>query len=113
MICDLKYEWDKLLFIKVKALKYIDIEPIKVTDLLGIWIGGRKITHGTRTIINELLLFCSNLTLILIHLECICILFQKYRVSVLLDKCEFLKGITEYVGHDITSKGNYPAQSKL
>ena len=86
---------------------------MKVTDSLDIWIGGRRITHGTRTIIGDILLFCSNLTLILLYLEFICIIFRKYRVSFRLDKCEFLKDRTKYVGYDITSKGNCPAQSKF
>jgi hypothetical protein len=42
------------------------------------------------------------------HLHC----FLRYRVSFHLEKCEFFKERFEYVGHDITSEGNCPAQSK-
>ena len=89
MMSDLKDECDKIFLIKVKALKYIDGEPIKVTDLLEIWLGGRRITHETRTIIDNILLFYINLTLILLYLEHICIILRKYQVSFRLEKCEF------------------------
>ena len=78
MMSDLQYEWDKIFLIKIKTLKYIDGGPIKVTDSLEIWPGGRKITHGTRTTIDDILLFCRNVTLILLYLEKICIIFRKY-----------------------------------
>ena len=110
---DLKDERDKLLLIKVKALKYIDGEPIKSNDSLEISLRGRKVTHVTKTIIDEILLLCSYLMLLLLYLECICIIFRKYQFSFRLDKCEFLKDRTKYVGHEITSKGNCLAQSKF
>ena len=91
MMSDLKDKWDKLFLIKVKSLNYIDSEPITVTDLLEIWLVGISITHGIRAIIDNILLFCSNLTIIFLYLEYICIIFRKYRVSFRLDKCEFLK----------------------
>ena len=40
-------------------------------------------------------------------------MFQKYRVVFRLDKCDFLKDIIEYVGHDIIAQVNCPAQSKF
>ena len=72
MMSDLKDEWDKLLFMKVKALKYIDS---KVADFLEMCLEGRKITHEPWNIINDILLYCINLTLIFMCLECICIFF--------------------------------------
>ena len=51
--------------------------------------------------------------IIILYLECICIIFRKYRVRFRLDKCDFLKDQTEYVDHDITSDINFPAQSKF
>ena len=50
---DLKDKWDKLFLIKVTSLKYIEGKPIKVTDLLEIWLGGRKshMKHGILSMI--------------------------------------------------------------
>ena len=39
--------------------------------------------------------------------------FQKYRVSFKLSKCEFLSDRVEYVGHDLLQDGNSPAQFKF
>jgi hypothetical protein len=38
---------------------------------------------------------------------------QKYRLSLKLSKCDFLKERVEYVGHDLTSDGNCPSKSKF
>ena len=110
---DFEYEWDTLFIIRVKALSYIDGEPVPITDSFEIFVGNQKITSGTKKIIDDILIYCRNKFLILLHLECICMIFCKYRVINLLDKYEFLKDKTEHVGHDITSDGNCPAQSKF
>ena len=78
-----------------------------------IIIGGVKISARTKTIIDDILIWSSNLEAILIYLECVCKVFQKYRVSFRLDKCRFLMDRVEYVGHDLTSVGNCPAKSKF
>ena len=51
--------------------------------------------------------------IVCVYLVCICAVFRKYRVSFRLDKCDFLKPRVEYVGHDVTNDGNYPASSKF
>ena len=113
MMSNFKDNWDNSFIICVKELPYINGEPVRITDSFDIFVGKQNITSETRTIINEILLYCINKSLILLYLECICIIFCKYRVSFRLDKCEFLEDLTEYVGHDITSDGNCPAQYKL
>ena len=60
---------------------------------------------GSRTIIDEIILFCGNLDAILIELECVCKYFLKYGVSFRLNKCDFLKNRVKYVGHDVTKAG--------
>jgi hypothetical protein len=64
-------------------------------------------------IINDVLLFSNDIITLLQYLDCVCQVFMKYRVSLKLPKCDFLKGRFEYVGHDITADGNCPAQSKF
>ena len=76
-------------------------------------IGRKQIVAGIRIIIDEVLLWCSNVDALFIHFECICKIFRKYEVSFRLNKCNFLKARVEYVGHDVTNNDNYPASSKF
>jgi hypothetical protein len=68
---------------------------------------------GCRVIIDDILLFSSDLPTLLNYLDCICQIFIKYQASLKLPKCDFLKRRFEYVGHDITADGNCPAESKF
>ena len=68
---------------------------------------------GCRVIIDDILLFSSDLPTLLNYLDCVCQIFIKYQVSLGLPKCDFLKRRFEYVGHDITADGNCPAESKF
>ena len=72
-----------------------------------------KLVWGSKTIIDDILLWCSHSDDLLVIMECVCEVFQKYRVSFRLKKCDFLKDRVEYVGHDITANGNCPAKSKF
>jgi hypothetical protein len=113
MMKNLKDEWDFLFIQIVRTIKFLSEEPVTVTAADEIFIGGKKVVAGTKTIIDDILLWCNNIELIMIYLECICKIFKKYRVSFRLDKCDFLKERVEYVGHDILSHGNCPASSKF
>ena len=63
--------------------------------------------------INNILAYSINLEIILIYFECICKVFEKYRVRFKLDKYGFLKDIVEFVGHDILSNGLCLAKSQF
>ena len=85
-------------------------EIIIVHEDKNIEIGGKVLHNGSRVIIDDVLPWSSNLPPILLMFGCICIIFRKYRVSFRLDKCEFLKDRVEYVWHNLTARGNCPAQ---
>jgi hypothetical protein len=69
--------------------------------------------EGCRVIINDILLFSSDLPTLLNYLDCVCQIFIKYQVSLSkLPKCDFLKRRFEYVGHDITADGNCPLPAR-
>ena len=78
-----------------------------------VFIGRKNIVTGTRIIIDDIVLWCSNVDALSIYFECICKIFRKYRVSFRLNKHNFLKPHVEYVGHDVTNDDNYPLSSKF
>ena len=68
---------------------------------------------GTKSIIDDILIWENNIPAILIYFDCVCKVFQEYCVSFRLDKCKFLENRVEFVGHDLTPDGNCPASSKF
>ena len=113
MMKDFKTEWDNLFIIRITAMKTYNGFAIIITINNDIMIGGVKLVWGSKTIIDDILLWCEEQGLVMILFTCVCKVFLKYRVSFRLDKCEFLRKRVEYVGHDILRHGNAPAQSKF
>ena len=68
--------------------------------------------RGCRVIVDDILLWSSHTQELLGYLECVLSICLKYRLSLKLSKCDFLKDRIEYVGHDLTPNGNCPAESK-
>eukprot|EP00978_Attheya_sp_CCMP212_P015876 scaffold41044_cov68-Attheya_sp.AAC.1 len=60
-------------------------------------------TAGSRVIIDDILLWSTSEDACILMFECVCKVFQKYRVSFHLSKCDFLKSSIEYVGHNMTA----------
>ena len=99
MMKDFKDEWDALFLEFLQRLDVLDDADVVVTATTQeIFIGQAKIMSGSRTIIDDILLWCSNIPAILLYFECVCKIFQKHRVSFHLDKCNFLKDRVECVG---------------
>ena len=113
MMHQLRDEWEILFIIRIRAMTTIGGEDIVISDTDEITIAGILLYRGSRVIIDDILLWASNLQIVLLYFECVCEVFQKYRVSFRLDKCDFLKDRVEYVGHDLTPTGNCPAKSKF
>ena len=68
---------------------------------------------GTKSIIDDVLIWVNNVQVILLYLECAYTILQKYRAGFRLDKCWFLQSRVEFVRRDLTSDGNCPTQSKF
>lgn len=113
MMNDFQSDWTKLFYGIVRKLTTFHDEPIQVLSNDDILISRKRIVIGSKIIIDDILLYSTHEPLLLLYLDCICRTFEKYRCSFQLKKCEFLKDRVEYVGHDLTSEGNCPAQSKF
>ena len=67
---------------------------------------------GSAVIIDDLLLWGTSKSLLFLLFECYCRIYLKYRTTLKLKKCDFLKKRFEFVGHDILQNGNTTASSK-
>ena len=74
---------------------------------------GCKAVHGSRIIIDDILLYSTSMFTLLRYFSCVVRVFVRYRLSLKLSKCKFFSPRVEYLGYDLTSGGNYPAKSKF
>ena len=92
MMKDFKTEWDDLFLIRVTAMQtYNSLIIIRVDTNQDAIIVGVKLVWGSKTIIDDILLWRDKKELTLLLFTCVCEFFQKYRVSFQFDKCEFFK----------------------
>ena len=66
-----------------------------------------------KIIIDVILLYSNNINTFIHYFSCVSQVFTKYRLSFKLTKCNFFKPRVKFVGHDLTTYGNYPAASKF
>ena len=89
------------------------IDGYKVVVLNGdIFLGTIKLYCGTKSITDDVLIWCSNITYTSI-LQMRVKVFKKFIVSFCQDKYHFLLDRVEYVGHDLIPNGNCPVKSKF
>ena len=91
MMLNFKEEWGSLFTQTLCSIYSLGNNVVSATDTDEIFLNQTKLVSGSRTIIDEILLFCSNLDIILIYLERVCNFFLEYLVSFKIDKCDFLK----------------------
>ena len=106
-----KDKWDTLFILTILKINTHNSLPITLTANNDIMIGNNKLIWGSKTIIDDILLWYEYKDFSMILFTCVCKVFEKYRISFRLDKCEFLKIQVEYVEHDILRKDKCPAQS--
>ena len=95
----LRKEW-LLLYADTKHLIHFD--SVHVT-----------IICNEKIIIDDILLYSNNVNTLIHYFSCVAQVFTKYRLSFKLTKCEFFKPRVEFVGHDLTTYGNYPVASNF
>ena len=86
--CVMQYfhaEWDLMFIFTIRNTKEIRGEPVHVTDKIDIYIGNSKTYSGSKVILDDVLAYSTNLELVLVYFECICKVFDKYRVRFKLD----------------------------
>ena len=66
-----------------------------------------------KIIIDDILLYSNNVNTLIRYFSCVVQVFTKYRLFFKLIKCEFFKPRVEFVGHDLTTYGNFPVASKF
>ena len=86
-----KDEWVMLFIYTFRKIGTLINEQVTVIEIDEVFIEDKNPISGNRAIIDDILIFCSNLGAILVYLEFVCKFFQKYRVGFRLDKYDFLK----------------------
>ena len=71
-----------------------------------------SIVSGSKTIIDDILIWSNSISVILLLFECVLQVLVKYRVSLKISKCHLFGDRFEYVGRDILQTGNTTASSK-
>ena len=95
MMGNLKDEWDDSFLQTIIALSVsgtgtkVDGEKIRIVGST-ITVGDLSLYSGTKSIIDDMLICSNNIPAILVYFECVCKVFQKYRVSFRLDKYKYL-----------------------
>ena len=89
MMKEFKTEWDNLFIIRVTAMKTYKGMIISVTATHIIMIGNTKLVWGSKTIIDDILLWCAFRDLVLVLFTCVCEVFKKCRVSFGLTNASF------------------------
>lgn len=74
---NLKDEWDELFIIRVVALRYHNNVLITLTATNEIMIGNKLLVSGSKTIIDDILLWCACERLVMVYFECVCEVFSK------------------------------------
>ena len=113
MMQELRDQWDSLFYETLRNTERLQSGSVTVSHTNDVKIDGKKEYTGSKGIIDDIVIWSTNLDAALTYFECVCQVFQQYRVSFRLDKCEFLKDRVEYVGHDLTAEGSCPAKSKF
>ena len=73
------------------ALKTMNDKEINLSAAGVAAIDIKNLFFGSKTIIDDILLWCDVKDLTLLYFCCVYKVFQKYRAYFCLDKCEFLK----------------------
>ena len=74
--------------------------------------GAHEVITGSRTIIDDILLWKNGQSVVLLMFEFMYRVLMKYHISLKIKKCNFFSDWFEYMGRDITTTGNATAQSK-
>ena len=72
-----------------------------------------KADHGSTVIVDDVLLYATNVPTILKVFRIVLQTLIHYQVTVKLKKCKFLEPSLEFVGIDVSPHGNSPAKTKL
>ena len=81
MMRDFKFERDNLFLHRVSQLKRINDQSISSHPDGSVLINDVKLTAGSRSIIDNILLWCSNKAVLPLYFECVCEIFVKYRLA--------------------------------
>ena len=72
-----------------------------------------KVVHGSKIVIDDILLYSTNVFTLIRYFSCVARVVVRHRLSFKLSKCKFFEPRVKYLGYDLTSRGNCPEKSKF
>ena len=88
------------------------IDPTNPPTMVSSTTGG-KVVRENRVVIDDILLYSTNMFTLIRHFACVARIFVRFRLSFKLSKCKFFDSRVEYLSYDLTSCGNCTAKSKF
>ena len=76
MMKDLKEKWDKLFILRLMALKKYNGEDIQLSVAGVVAIDGKSLIYGSKTIIDDILLWYDVKVLTLLYFRYVCEVFK-------------------------------------
>ena len=69
MMRSMKEGWDSLFISRIQELTHLEDQVVVVSITMEVQIGGNKIIFGTGIIINDIFLWCSNVSVLFIYFK--------------------------------------------
>ena len=81
MMVEFREEWDALFYSTLRSMETLDGTNIEVNELNEVFVDGTKESSGSKGIIDDILIWSTNVDTVLHYFRMVCVIFKKYRFT--------------------------------